>query len=381
MWVVAQTYADQLRAEAARLESEVAYSRTEAFTIPLKQLTEAEQQFAKAWSGSNLGFHSCIYYKDYQTPPPGAHFSGEWGLQGRFQGTTGEWTEFQRDEVRTAVLQLAGDPNTEPLKARAEVARRFLDDMQADVVSILSAFLAFSDDLYIAGLKDRAEKLSSSPTNAEMQAAFPGMFGQHMSRDAVAIGQGTHLAPHEEVRAEVQSILHPFQGCEELMKIAIRAADHIDRLSQRPETSGDRQRGTRVFIGHGRSPQWRELKDFISERLGLPYDEFNRVSVAGTTNVDRLSQMLDNAAVAFLMLTAEDEKIDGTVVARQNVVHEAGLFQGRLGFSRAIIMLEDGCEHFSNVDGLGQIRFPAGNISAKFEEVRQVLEREGMIQP
>jgi hypothetical protein len=29
--------------------------------------------------------------------------------------------------------------------------------------------------------------------------------------------------------------------------------------------------------------------------------------------------------------------------------------------------------------GLGQIRFPRGRISAAFEEVRQVLEREGFI--
>jgi predicted nucleotide-binding protein len=152
-------------------------------------------------------------------------------------------------------------------------------------------------------------------------------------------------------------------------------------FKRRPEASGCRQRGTRVFIGHGRSAQWRELKDFVSDRLSLPYDEFNRVPVAGTTNVDRLSQMLDNAAVAFLVLTAEDEKVDGAVVARQNVVHEAGLFQGRLGFSRTIIMFEDGCEQFSNADGLRQIRFPAGNVAATFEEVRQVLEREGLIQP
>lgn len=376
-----QTYADQLRAEAARLEPEVAYSRTEAFELPLKRLFEAEQQFAKAWSGSNLGFHSCIYYKGFQPPPPGAHFSAEWGFQGRFQGTTGEWVEFQRDEVRAAVRRLAGDPDIEPLKARADEARRLLDDVKADVVSILSAFLAFSDDEYVDGLKDRAGKVSPSPTGAEVRAAFPGLFGPYMSRDAVAIGQGAHMAPHEEVRVEVESIRHSFMRCEELMKIALRTADHIDRLSQRPETSDDRQRGTRVFIGHGRSPQWRELKDFIWERLSLPYDEFNRVPVAGTTNVDRLSQMLDNAAVAFLVLTAEDEKADGTVVARQNVVHEAGLFQGRLGFSRAIIMLEDGCEQFSNVDGLGQIKFPTGNVSARFEEVRQVLEREGLIQP
>jgi predicted nucleotide-binding protein len=78
-------------------------------------------------------------------------------------------------------------------------------------------------------------------------------------------------------------------------------------------------------------------------------------------------------------LTAEDEQADGTLHARLNVVHEAGLFQGRLGFRKAIILLEDTCEEFSNVRGLGQIRFPVGNISAKFEKVRAVLEREGIV--
>jgi predicted nucleotide-binding protein len=79
------------------------------------------------------------------------------------------------------------------------------------------------------------------------------------------------------------------------------------------------------------------------------------------------------------MMTAEDEQPDGTLRARENVVHEAGLFQGRLGFRKAIILLEDGCEEFSNIRGLGQIRFPKNNVSAKFDEIRQVLEREGLI--
>ncbi|MGN6814523.1 MAG: TIR domain-containing protein, partial [Solirubrobacterales bacterium] len=68
----------------------------------------------------------------------------------------------------------------------------------------------------------------------------------------------------------------------------------------------------------------------------------------------------------FLVLTAEDEQADGTKRSRQNVVHEAGLFQGRYGFERAIIMLEEGCEPFSNIDGLGHISFPRGNIKAAF---------------
>ncbi len=35
---------------------------------------------------------------------------------------------------------------------------------------------------------------------------------------------------------------------------------------------------------------------------------------------------------------------------------------------------------FANIQGLGQIRFPKGDIKAAFEEVRQVLEREGVIE-
>jgi predicted nucleotide-binding protein len=63
-----------------------------------------------------------------------------------------------------------------------------------------------------------------------------------------------------------------------------------------------------------------------------------------------------------------------------NVIHEVGLFQGRLGFTKAIVLIEDGCQEFSNIQGLGQIRFPKGAISAKFEEIRQLLEREGVIE-
>jgi predicted nucleotide-binding protein len=80
-------------------------------------------------------------------------------------------------------------------------------------------------------------------------------------------------------------------------------------------------------------------------------------------------------------MTAEDEQSDGTVRARENVVHEAGLFQGRLGFRKAIVLLEDTCKEFSNINGLGQIRFPKGKINAGFEEIRRVLEREGLIAP
>ncbi len=139
------------------------------------------------------------------------------------------------------------------------------------------------------------------------------------------------------------------------------------------------RRPGKVFIGHGQSPLWRELKDFLYERLGLSWDEFNREAVAGLTTFERISQMLSEAEFAFLILTAEDIHLDRSLHARENVVHEVGLFQGRLGPRKAIVLLEDGCEEFSNIVGLSQIRFPRRHISATFEEIRRVLEREGIL--
>lgn len=153
----------------------------------------------------------------------------------------------------------------------------------------------------------------------------------------------------------------------------------ISSLNGVAETALSPAHGKKVFIGHGRSPVWRELKDFLFDRLDLPWDEFNRESVAGISTTERLNQMLDASSFAFLIMTAEDEHADATLHARENVIHEIGLFQGKLGFHRAIVLLEEGCQPFSNIHGLTHIPFSRGRISASFEELRRVLERECIV--
>jgi predicted nucleotide-binding protein len=234
--------------------------------------------------------------------------------------------------------------------------------------------LSRSSDPYLESLRVELDKLRFLSKALVVNIMRPS--GQIMSRDSLAFTQGLHVPPHIEVLAEVYALRQPKIVCEQLSILARKAGSHIGRKSRRrnAETTG-----TNVFIGHGRSLLWRELKDFVDVRLRLPWDEFNRVPVAGVTNIARLSEMLDAAAIAFLLVTGEDELKDGTMQARMNVVHEAGLFQGKLGFTKAIILLEEGCEEFSNIQGLGQIRFPKGNIQAAFEEIRRVLEREEIL--
>lgn len=137
--------------------------------------------------------------------------------------------------------------------------------------------------------------------------------------------------------------------------------------------------GTRIFIGHGgQSRVWKDLREFLERTLKLETDEFDQVPVAGYHTTERLEEMLADARFAFLVMTGEDEVADKKR-ARQNVVHEVGLFQGKLGFKRAIVLWEEGCEDFSNIAGLLAIRFPKGNIGAVTEKIRAVLQREGII--
>ena len=135
----------------------------------------------------------------------------------------------------------------------------------------------------------------------------------------------------------------------------------------------------KIFIGHGRSPIWREAKDFIVDTLGLEYEEFNRVSAAGKSINNRLEEMLDESCMAFLIMTGEDKHTDGSMHARQNVPHEIGKCQDRFGSERAIILLEKGCEKFSNMEGIIYIDFAKGNIKETFGEIVKVLIRESII--
>lgn len=372
----------ELRDIAERLEDSANREESAEVKEPLRKVMNAAAELGKAWSASNLGYHSRVYYKDLKPPVPGAHFDSEWGFRGPFQGTTGDWAEFDFDYVVAAVYELAQVDSLDPAADLAHQAADAMEAAKPEVVSVLRAWLTGQTDPLIEELCSKAESLKLF-TERKAQEGLLGSGGKKITRDSTAVSEGLRAAPHQVVEARAITISSSFKVCGELAQIARRAAAHIERLetSQRAKGQTQMATGTHVFIGHGQTDLWKVLKEFISERLQLPWDEFNRVPVAGVTNVARLSEMLDNAGIAFLVLAAEDETVGGTERARQNVVHEAGLFQGRLGFSRAIILLEEGCEEFSNIEGLGQIRFPRGDISAAFENVRRVLEREGFLDP
>jgi len=132
----------------------------------------------------------------------------------------------------------------------------------------------------------------------------------------------------------------------------------------------------KIFIGHGHDSQWKDLKDHLHEQQGFDVIAYEIGPRVGLSIKDVLESMLNNSSFALLLLTGEDIDGDGKKHARENVIHELGLFQGRLGFTKSIALLEHGVNEFSNILGINQIRFNRGNIRETYGDILATIKRE-----
>jgi predicted nucleotide-binding protein len=130
-----------------------------------------------------------------------------------------------------------------------------------------------------------------------------------------------------------------------------------------------------VFIGHGHDQQWKELRDHLRDHQKIEVATYEIEPRTGLVVQGVLESMLDKSTFACLMFTGEVHHNDGSVHARENVIHELGLFQGRLGFSKAIVLLEQDVEEFSNISGINQIRFSKGKIRETFGDIVATIKR------
>lgn len=344
----------------------------------IQKISDGVRLVSRSASNSWLGYHANVYYKNFKIPAPGDHFDPGWGLRRAMfdSGTSTQWREYDFDDVENEIMRISEKPNVNALEVRAHEVASIFNARRSSLVAMLSVALERNKSDQLEELRNKAKKLTPMLSEEKLiNAAMPS--GSIMSRDELALSQQLRTPPHVSIMCKVASLRTAFTQISELGNIAEAAANYLrEKFSQ--AKAGILADGT-IFIGHGRSQDWWELSAFIGDRLKLKWDEFNREPTAGLSIKERLESMLDHANFAFLIMTAEDEHADKTIHARENVVHEIGLFQGRLGFNRAIVLLEDGCQEFSNINGIIQIRYPKGKIKAKYEDIRCVLERESIL--
>lgn len=157
------------------------------------------------------------------------------------------------------------------------------------------------------------------------------------------------------------------------------AAEYLRLLHvvQRSQTVPRRER--RVFISHGTNPCWEKLQYFLEDKLGRPTVELAQCSSHGRTVINKLADAATNCSHAIVLMTGDDETIDGVDRVRENVMHEIGYFQGRLGLDRVILIREKGVSIPSNLGGIVYLPFKKGRISAVFDKLAAELSYESRL--
>lgn len=153
-------------------------------------VTEAAEKVAVSWSGSSMGYHSELYYRNFDHPPLGAGFSPEWG---GIHGIPPGWQKRSSDEVKTQIEKLSGvaiiDVERETKKALSAAK-----ELQAEIVTEMSGLHATPGLDQEKNLLTNLEKFKWGITlNEYMDANLPKSY---VSRDSEAVYQGVKVSAH-----------------------------------------------------------------------------------------------------------------------------------------------------------------------------------------
>jgi predicted nucleotide-binding protein len=73
-------------------------------------------------------------------------------------------------------------------------------------------------------------------------------------------------------------------------------------------------------------------------------------------------------------MTGDDILENGEIRARENVLHEIGFFQGKLGLDKIVLLHEEAVNIPSNIHGLVYIPFPKDMVEATYGALQRELK-------
>jgi hypothetical protein len=249
------------------------------------------------------------------------------------------------------------------VRFKPEVLQRALDVLNGTDSEVAPRFLSLTTS---AGTRTTSwptwHEFLAEFSKTDVNYAYAVVERPHGTRMTLVMrGEGRLLNTLVKVRAQDREF------AEQVLAVFVSAVED-SRVTE--------EDGPTIFIGHGPTSGWQDLKDQLQGQHGYQVDAFETGARAGHTIRDILASMTKSSSFALLVLTAEDQRSGRPDHVRQNVIHDAGLFQGALGFDRAIILLENGAEEFSNLAGIRQLHFDAGQISEVLGDVLARLHRE-----
>src|SRR5438876_5213633 len=154
-------------------------SAIEELTVNAEKMKVACDRIRDSWSGSCIGYHSKLYYGDFEKPPRGELFSVEWG---GINGLSEVWRERTTEEVKAAIAQLVGNNfSVDAFEKDAENLARETEDFETNVELLISTIAGNGSTHPLTGFEKVEPK---KKLNAYIQS---NMSRNTMTRDSEAV--------------------------------------------------------------------------------------------------------------------------------------------------------------------------------------------------
>lgn len=127
-----------------------------------------------------------------------------------------------------------------------------------------------------------------------------------------------------------------------------------------------------IFLSHGNSEEWYKVQSYLEKVLGYQTIELAQQPNLGRTVIQKLDEESSKCNSAIIVMTGDDDIGGEEIRARENVLHEIGFFQGKLGLNSVVLLHEEDVNIPSNIHGLVYVPFPKNTVEATFG----VLTRE-----
>lgn len=160
-----------------------------------------------------------------------------------------------------------------------------------------------------------------------------------------------------------------------LNQLAIDQANTAHEITNPDTVARNRQT---IFVGHGSNLAWGQFVLHLDHSWDARIVYFEEENRTAQQNTDVINTMTAESTVAIILMTGDDTMADGSRRARQNVIHEAGISHGRLGFDKVALLIEDDVERFSNIDGVQYIQYNPNRVTDCLHLVGGFLERCGI---
>lgn len=191
------------------------------FKSTLNRYLENVSKLEDSFSGSWIGFHALMYFRNFEKPDLGEMFNIEWGsINGIKPGWEQRSYEDITDYVEVEKLKLNDiQKNLDQTIEKAE-------DLKTNISTELSFIKGVDALKNESDVLDKIEQIQwGSNAQSFIDALKPGSM---MSRDRLAVSQGLKIPPHIRYQAGVMSALSTISSIEDFIKMSTKLIRQVE---------------------------------------------------------------------------------------------------------------------------------------------------------